>query len=96
MEVVTQQSGVQSFPASSFVAHAHEVRDQNVVVDLRVAAARGRMAGNGPGQPFRGGADLGAAAPPAVVPDSLVEVGHGGVPFGVDDPVHVLGPVDDA
>ena len=84
------------FQPPLLVAHAHDVGDKHVVVDLGVAGPGRRMAGHRPGEPFGRGADLGAAATAASVHDDLVEVGHGGVPLGVDDLVHVLGPADHA
>ena len=96
VEVVTEQPGVEALPAASLVAHAHDVGDEHVVVDLGVAGPGRRMAGHRPGEPRGRGADLGAAATAASVHDDLVEVGHGGVALGVDDLVHVLGPADHA
>ena len=52
------------------------------------------MAGHRPGETAGGGALLGAAPPATAVNHDVVQVGHGGVPFGVGDEVHVLGPAD--
>jgi hypothetical protein len=94
VEMVTQLPGVQALPAAPLVAHGHDIGHQDMVVDLGVAGSRRRMARHRPGEASGGGALLGAASTAAAVHHDLVQVGHGGVPFGVDDQVHVLGPAD--
>jgi hypothetical protein len=52
------------------------------------------MAGVGVDQPTRRRGDGQAAPPPAALPGDGLQVGEGGVPLGVHDPVHVLSPPD--
>jgi hypothetical protein len=93
--MVTQQGGVERLPAAPFVAHLHKIGEQNMIVRLGVATSRCRMAGHGPGEPAGRRTHLRPSPPPAVLLDDVVQVGHGGVPLGVQDGVHVLGPAHD-
>ncbi|HWG75150.1 MAG TPA: hypothetical protein VG184_13955 [Acidimicrobiales bacterium] len=96
VEVVSHQSGVEALPPAPGVAHGHHVGDQNMVVHLGVTAAGAGMARRRPGKPARRRRCLGPSPPAAPLGHQGVEIGEGGVAFGVDDGVHVLGPADHA
>ena len=56
----------------------------------------GGVTGVGVDQAARRRGDGQAAPPPAPLPGDGLQIGQGGVPLGVHDPVHVLGPADHA
>jgi len=91
MEVVAEQPCIEGFPAAPFVAHAYQIRDEHMIVDLGVTGSCRRMAGHSPGKPFCSRTQLCTPAPAALLLYDVVEVSHCGVTFRVDDLVHVLG-----
>ena len=62
----------------------------------RVPGPGGGMTGVGVDQPACRRGNGQAAPPPAALPGDCLQIRQGGVPLGVHDPVHVLGPADHA
>ena len=96
VEVLAPQGGVGRLPAALGVGHAHQVGDQDVVVRAGVAGPGGGVAGDGVDEALGRGALHRPASPAAHGAGQLLQIGQGGVALGVHDPVHVLGPADDA
>ena len=96
VEVVSDEAGIEPLPAAPFVAHLHDISDQNVIVDLGIAASGRRMAGHRPCEAVGRRAHLRTPSSPALLPDDLVEVRKRRVPLRIEQQVHVFCLADDA
>jgi hypothetical protein len=94
VQQVPQRRGVEGFPAPFAVRHVAQVGDQHVIVGFRIARPRGGVPGAGPDQSVCRAPSLAAAPPAASNAEPGVEVGQGGVGFGVQDGVHVVAAAD--
>ena len=94
VEVLAPHRRVGRLPPAPLVAHLDQVRDQHVIVGGGITRPGRGMAGVGVHQPRRRRRHPGPAASAAEAAGHVVEVGQRGVPFGVHDGVHVLGPAD--
>ncbi len=94
VELLAPHGGVGRLPAAPVVEHLHHVGQQHVVVGAGVTGPGGGVAGVGVDQPARRRREPQTAPAAAPFHGDGLQVGQGGVPFGVHDPVHVLGPAD--
>ena len=94
VELLAPHRGVGRLPAAEVVEHLDHVGQEDVVVRTGVPGPGGGVTGVGVDQPTRRRGDGQAAPPPAALPGDGLQIGQGGVPLGVHDPVHVLSPPD--
>ena len=94
VDMVPPQDRVGGLPAALTVEHFDDIGDQYVIVGAGVARPGGGVAGVGVDQAAGGGLEPEASPAAAPLIGHALQVGEGGVPFGVEDSVHVLGPAD--
>ncbi len=96
VEVVSEERGVGTFPPSAGVSHQHGIRDQDMIVHLGIASPGRRVPGRRPDETTGGDPRLASSTPTTPFCDETVQVLEGGVAFGIDNLVHVLGATDHA
>jgi hypothetical protein len=93
---VPQLVGPQCLVAALGVAHLAHVGDQHMIMQVRITLPGRAMPCHRVHQPRRRGRHHDAAPPPALGLCPALQVAHGASGLGVQDDVHVIGPVHHA